>query len=136
MILLIGFLNSMIFNPEDEDKVFSKVKERAEILGYQVAQIYQDAIKTRPNSSILSRNLSSISDVPDKKSGVISLDPWGQPYHFKITDQEDSSIKINVWSDGPPHSRPTFIDSDNDFTKANQEKMGFELNLKIDFEIN
>jgi len=84
--------------------------QKAEVVGYQVVQIYREAAKNRAPSTMLasSRGPASVApsnadDLPSliRTTGTMGTDPWGQPYHFRILSSSASKIRILVWSTGP-----------------------------------
>jgi hypothetical protein len=83
--------------------------QKAEVVGYQVVQIYREAAKNKaPGVTLASaRGPASVAPSEDDVTGMIrttgtmGTDPWGQPYHFRILSSNASKIRILVWSTGP-----------------------------------
>ena len=83
--------------------------QKAEVVGYQVVQIYREAAKNRaPGVTLASaRGPASVAPSTDdmanmiRTTGTMGTDPWGQPYHFRILSSNASKIRILVWSTGP-----------------------------------
>ena len=83
--------------------------QKAEVVGYQVVQIYREAAKNRAPSVTLAsaRGPASVAPQSDelasmiRTTGTMGTDPWGQPYHFRILSSNASKIRILVWSTGP-----------------------------------
>ena len=67
--------------------------QKAEGLAYQILQ-HQKAPR---------RNLASIinDDFEMTEQGHIGLDPWGQPFRFRIMNEFGTVPQIVVWSFGP-----------------------------------
>lgn len=107
---LLGFMAVPSWTRQrDEDRVVS-AKRHAEVLGYQVFEIYREAARnTRPEVTN-SRAPASVSPVEAdsmkfRDAGSIGNDPWGQPYRYKILSanlqRADEPMKVQIWSAGP-----------------------------------
>lgn len=113
MCSLVGLLGFMAVpswtKQRDEDRVVS-AKRHAEVLGYQVFEIYREAARnTRPEVTN-SRGPASVGPAEldamhFKDAGSIGNDPWGQPYRYKILSANlqsaDEPMKVQIWSAGP-----------------------------------
>jgi hypothetical protein len=107
LVVLAGFLSLPSWTRQREEERVLNAKRHAEVLGYQVFEIYRDASR---NSSIVvasdSRAPASvnapIADISRlKEGGSIGNDPWGQPYHYKILSAAADQLKVQIWSAGP-----------------------------------
>lgn len=106
----------------DEDRVIN-AKRQAEVLGYQVFEIYRDASTPRAPESSSPRSPASAGtglEVEDanaqspeaepvqfREAGSIGNDPWGQPYRYKILDNVGEQMRVQIWSAGPNRSFET-----------------------------
>lgn len=104
---LMGFMAVPSWTRQrDEDRVVN-AKRHAEVLGYQVFEIYREAaINTRPGVSNSSRTPASVAPVEGeplnfREAGSIGNDPWGQPYRYKILSVQDKQMRVQIWSAGP-----------------------------------
>lgn len=110
LVALSAILIAAPWNRQMKDTGVQIALQKAEIVGYQVVQIYREAIKVslssnkaaessgRQPASIptegLHKNLRSV--------GTLGVDPWGQPYHYRILPSERAGfVRILVWSSGP-----------------------------------
>jgi hypothetical protein len=83
--------------------------QKAEVVGYQVVQIYREAAKNREaiTAPAKARGPASVQASGDdlssliRTTGTMGSDPWGQPYHFRILSSNSAKIRILVWSAGP-----------------------------------
>ncbi len=100
----------------DEERIVS-AKRRAEVLGYQIFEIYTDAQQNQSNSEAASsRSPASVKTAGSDAlgfhdAGSIGSDPWGQPYRYKILSAANEPLKIQVWSAGPNKAFETKDDS-------------------------
>lgn len=122
---LVGFSAAIIaapWNRQYQDSQVDAALQKAEVVGYQVVQIYREAAKT----SALSPNTNGrapASVAPEnslenlRTTGTMGTDPWGQPYHYRILSAEKSKpMRILVWSGGPNQKTET-PDLDNEAKK-------------------
>lgn len=103
----------------------------AEVVGYQVVQLYQEAMKvrvaqqlpTQPTSSSFSRvpasvksqNTLDLSSI--RVTGTMGQDPWGRAYHYRFINLDQKNVQILVWSTGPNGSVETpELDDGEDYT--------------------
>lgn len=119
---LVGFSAVIIsapWNRSYQDTEVDAAMHKAEIVGYQVVQIYREAAKNSAlSSSSSSRNPASASPENNLESlrttGTMGTDPWGQPYHYRILSAEkNKAMRILVWSAGPNKKIET-ADLDNE----------------------
>lgn len=72
-----------------------RAKQSAEVLGLQLAQVYNKVQK--------SRGPASAEDSEEfKGEGLIGLDPWGQPYKYNVLKTDQGIARVVITSDGPP----------------------------------
>ncbi|QLY25662.1 hypothetical protein [Bdellovibrio sp. KM01] len=110
---LVGFSATIIASPWNQSAQDSETKaalQKAEVVGYQVVQIYREATKVSAAPKVASggRSPASISPKVDgidslRSTGTMGTDPWGQPYHYRVLPnaEKNSNIRIVVWSSGP-----------------------------------
>ncbi len=107
---LIGFSAMVIAAPWKHFETSSEnhlMRQRAEIIGYQVAQIRHDKaekVKTGTDLQNSRRLPSSITLKSEElgRVGKMGTDPWDQPYHYRILSPENAkTIEVLVWSTGP-----------------------------------
>lgn len=129
---LVGFSSAIIaapWNREIQDSRVEAARQKAEVVGYQVVQIYREA--TKQNVALSKgggRNPASVSENVDFKAenirtvGTMGVDPWGEPYHYRIlsADRSAGKVRILVWSAGPNKKVET-KDLDNDEVSMNDQ---------------
>lgn len=109
---LVGFSTAIIATPwnrQIEDSRGELARQKAEVVGYQVVQIYREAAKNSASpSSKKVRNPASVEDSqafsPEnlRSTGTMGVDPWGQPYRYRIISADAlGKVRILVWSSGP-----------------------------------
>jgi hypothetical protein len=109
MLGLMGLSAVLIATPWNRpwhDSEVDLALKQAEIVGYQVVQIYREAAK--PPSYMLAstkgegRLPASTGSDEIRRTGTMGTDPWGQPYHYRLLSNLDAKkIKILVWTAGP-----------------------------------
>ena len=89
-----GYLN--------ESKVL-RARSKAEVLGYQLVQIYQENLKKTADNLKNSRSIASADTdmVEFKPEGLMGIDPWGQPYKYTIQQLGRDQLRVLIWSTGP-----------------------------------
>lgn len=98
-----------------------RAKNYAHIIGYSLWQVeLNGAWKSEKNKTQLGRGPASIND----ELGVISRDPWGNPYFFKV--QSDKQL-IYIWSLGANGKN----ESDVSHTAFSGDDLGFILDIKM-----
>ncbi|KHD88470.1 MAG: hypothetical protein OM95_08100 [Bdellovibrio sp. ArHS] len=109
---LVGFSTAIIATPwnrQIQDSRTELARQKAEVVGYQVIQIYREAAKTTANSHAKSSRIpasvaqeTALSPENIRSTGTMGLDPWGQPYKYRIlSGHQAGKIRIVVWSSGP-----------------------------------
>ncbi len=113
MSSLVGLLGFMAVpswtRQREEDRVVS-ARRHAEVLGYQIFEIYREAARNSHPESTNSRAPASVGTSEGEvlnfhDAGSIGNDPWGQPYRYKIlsasTTNTGEPMKVQIWSAGP-----------------------------------
>lgn len=107
---LVGFSASIIaapWNRQNHDSEVELALQKAEVVGYQVVQIYREAAKVSGmpsgNSGRVPASVGPEATLENlRTTGTMGNDPWGQPYHYRILSAEKNKpIRILVWSTGP-----------------------------------
>ena len=110
---LVGFSATIIaapWNRQAQDSQVDIALQKAEVVGYQVVQIYREATKTKESSIVknggrMPASVASTSPEDNLRSlGTMGTDPWGQAYHYRILPSladQPKKIRILVWSSGP-----------------------------------
>jgi hypothetical protein len=126
---LLGFSATIIASPWNQSAQDSDTKaalQKAEVVGYQVVQIYREATKVSAAPKVASggRSPASIGPAADavdslRSTGTMGTDPWGQPYHYRVlpSAEKNSNIRIVVWSSGP-NARVESKDLENEDKKV------------------
>lgn len=86
----------------NESKVL-RARNKAEVLGYQLAQLYQENFKKTLEGPKGLRNIASTDTdmVEFKPEGLMGIDPWGQPYKYSIQQVSPEQLRVTIWSMGP-----------------------------------
>jgi len=108
---LVGFSTAIIATPWNRQIQDSRVEmalQKAEVVGYQVVQIYREASKEALQAKKSSRTPASVAEDkamhPEnwRSTGTMGTDPWGQPFHYRIlAPSAQGKVRILVWSAGP-----------------------------------
>lgn len=109
---LLGFMAIPSWSRLRHEDRLTNAKRHAEVLGYQIFEIYREASAEQSPEVAADRGPASVDVgggaeeldvglVHFRESGSIGNDPWGQPYRYKILDSIDSQIRIQIWSAGP-----------------------------------
>jgi hypothetical protein len=104
----MGFTAIPTWTRQREENRALNAKRHAEVLGYQVFEIYKEAARdAAPAVAPTGRSPASVkpliaSDFSNlRESGSIGSDPWGQPYRYKILSAATEQLKVQIWSAGP-----------------------------------
>lgn len=108
---LVAVCLLIILTPWNRHMQDSKVEaalKKAEIVGYQVVQLYREASSSGAHESRHdSRNPASLVKYasfkaePLRTTGSMGMDPWGVPYQYRILEAPVSgNIRILIWSSG------------------------------------
>ncbi len=112
LFCLVGLSMAIIAIPwkrGGSDGASAKALQRAEIVGYQLVQLYREASKNIHDSAKTARGPASagpsIADL--RTTGTMGTDDWGQPFHYRILSTEQSKLRVLIWSSGPDKSVQT-----------------------------
>ncbi|MGZ3746828.1 MAG: hypothetical protein ACXWRE_05660 [Pseudobdellovibrionaceae bacterium] len=104
----LGFMTVPNWTRQRTEDLIISAKRQAEVLGYQIFEIYQEE---RPNSlgseilnlrSPASMGTTGGSSFSFHEMGRIGKDPWNQPYRYKILNTAaEGHLKVQIWSAGP-----------------------------------
>lgn len=115
MLSLAGTVGILVLWPwslDTKSAELVRAKQKAEIVAYQIVQIYKEAQHDvpAPQPVAQSRGLASVGAPPAvpvggvlrefKNQGLMGRDPWGQSYNYRIINLE-SGPRLLVWSVGP-----------------------------------
>lgn len=115
-ILSLALLVGLAFLPNQhrsQEDLQLKARSQAEILAYQVVQLYRDnqgssernLDSSRSPASVLSRGASEGSRALPISEGLMGRDPWGQAFAYRIQSSESSEgLIVEVSSYGPDFS--------------------------------
>ncbi|WP_413289672.1 hypothetical protein [Bdellovibrio sp. HCB337] len=104
---LLGFLAIPSWTRQREEDRLINAKRHAEVLGYQVFEIYREASRSAVTAEMVSsRSPASMrttggDSLNFRDAGSIGNDPWGQPYRYKILSANADQLKVQIWSAGP-----------------------------------
>lgn len=107
---LVGFSAAIIATPWNRQMQDSRVEvalQKAEVVGYQVVQIYREAAKNSHTSDSPSGRIpASVGEASVaenlRSTGLMGTDPWGVPFRYRILSSDKAGhVRILVWSSGP-----------------------------------
>lgn len=106
LVGISGLIIATPWNRQVKDSTSENALQKAEVVGYQVVQIYREASRSQSvfldNSSKDRMPASAAPAEPLRTTGTMGTDPWGQPYHYRILSSSDApKVRILVWSAGP-----------------------------------
>lgn len=108
IMVLLGlgiFFYSYPFNQHSDQANVKNSKDKAEILSYQIAQIYRDKILESNQGRGPASEKQSF-----KSEGVIGEDALGRPFKYRV--QEEGSNKLRVIITNKPDFDSNVTDSD------------------------
>lgn len=134
LVALSLVIISTPWNRQSQDPQAIAALQKAEVVGYQVVQIYREASKNEGGGS--SRNPASVDDsVPLNQlrtTGTMGMDPWGMPYHYRILSSDKHRIKILVWSSGPDKKvQTTSLDNENQPVPRSPNYLGDDVGVVL-----
>lgn len=109
LLVLSAVMIAVPWNRQTQDSRVHTAMQKAEVVGYQVVQIYRESIKvsvsadTKPQG----RGLASIQEPSGflqnlRNTGTMGVDPWGEPYHYRLLSSNKAGfMRVLVWSSGP-----------------------------------
>jgi hypothetical protein len=106
---LLGFMAVPSWTKQREEDRVINAKRHAEVLGYQVFEIYREAARNTHPENTNSRAPASATPSEGEvlnfhDAGSIGNDPWGQPYRYKILSAHTTNsepMRVQIWSAGP-----------------------------------
>lgn len=109
LVALAAGIVVMPWNREIQDSRIEMARQKAEVVGYQVAQIYREAAGAEVGLAKKSdRNPASVAAVEGfsmenlRSTGTMGIDPWGEPYRYRILSATKAGeVRVLVWSLGP-----------------------------------
>lgn len=112
VLLLIGLLALTLviiaipWNQQIRDNGVQAALHKAEVVGYQVVQIYREALVSNSTDEASTRLPASVESArlsdSIRTTGTMGLDPWGSAYHYRILSADPTgNVRILVWSSGP-----------------------------------
>lgn len=109
LVLLAGAVVATPWNRQFQDSRTQAARQKAEVVGYQVAQLYREAsLLPSKSGGAEGRNPASAKDLPLnslenlRSTGTMGMDPWGESYRYRILSSPQSNfVKVLVWSAGP-----------------------------------
>lgn len=120
LLIAITAIIATPWNRQMKSSDIDLARQKAEVLGYQVAQIYREATNQKevPGNNSQGRLPASESF---RSTGTMGADPWGEPYYYRIiqTGRADT-IRVLVWSSGPNKKVETTVLQDEDAPIKNQ----------------
>lgn len=143
LVLLGSVLGSLViiatpWNHSMNEGKSEKTLQRAEIVGYQIVELYREAAHAAitPSSS---RGPASVGPVSGdlRKTGTMGVDPWGQAYHYRILSTDQNKLRILVWSLGPNQNVDSGALDDEDAQIETQPRfagddMGIVMNIPVE----
>lgn len=115
---LVGVVMAIVgtpWNRQDQDSSIEAARQKAEVVGYQVAQIYREAANPKASLSQNSgRNIASAGGEGGfsleslRNTGTMGTDPWGEPFRYRILPAEKAGVvRVLIWSGGPNRKMET-----------------------------
>ncbi|MGZ3774455.1 MAG: hypothetical protein ACXVCY_12950 [Pseudobdellovibrionaceae bacterium] len=107
LVLLSALMIIAPWNLQTRDSKVQAARQKAEVVGYQVVQIYRESIKvSMQHGKSYNRGPASAQGPGHsqsiRKTGTMGLDPWGQPYHYRLIPSDKAgALRILVLSAGP-----------------------------------
>lgn len=109
---LLGLCGIIIFTPWNrhmQDSQVGLAVQKAEVVGYQVIQIYNESLKGSQSKSEKSARVPASVDSSAafqagsiRSVGTMGQDPWGEPFHYRLlASDKPGYVRILVWSTGP-----------------------------------
>jgi hypothetical protein len=142
LFCLVGFALSIIATPWNRDSAHSqseKALQRAEIVGYQLVQLYREASKNTHDFSKKTRGPASTGlEIADLRTiGTMGLDDWGQPYRYRILSTDQNKLRVLVWSSGPDGSVQTAeLENEDAKLSAQPSFAGDDLGVMMSMSVN
>ncbi len=135
LALILLLMLSMPWNGSWSDSKSLRARQKAEILGYQLLQIYQENLDGSSENQKSSRSIASIDSdqVEFKPVGLMGMDPWGQPYHYSIQKSGHDQVRVVIWSKGPDQKDDSQSSSSGEsLFSSKSDDVQIVLNIPID----
>lgn len=120
------------WNRQIEDSRIEAARQKAEVVGYQVAQIYREALNSEANlmevsgrkpASVGAERAFSMENL--RSTGTMGTDPWGEPYRYRILSvDQPGAVRVLIWSGGP-NKRVETADLDNEESSVKEQPVYF-----------
>jgi hypothetical protein len=142
LFCLVGFSLAIIATPWNRSlsEVNSeKALQRAEIVGYQLVQLYREAAKDSEMPNKAGRAPASVApDASDLRTiGSMGTDPWGQAYHYRILSADQNKLRVLVWSSGPDQAvQSTELDNEDIKLKTQPAFSGDDVGVVMTMSLN
>lgn len=104
LMILCGTVLFAAWARETGQEERQKALKKAEVVGYQIAQLFRESAEKDLTVSSVGTRMPASAVAPDefRRVGTMSLDPWGQPYQYRLlTTDPKGPMKVLVWSAGP-----------------------------------
>ncbi|HRO66020.1 MAG TPA: hypothetical protein PL182_00495 [Pseudobdellovibrionaceae bacterium] len=105
LTLLVGLAILPLGRSSPEEKVV-RARAKAEVLAYQVAQLYKESLMGSEDFTTAGRGPASVrapigtANVTPAE-GLMGQDPWGQAYRYRIVATDDGKVAVEMRSLGP-----------------------------------
>lgn len=119
-----------------QDDTRERAQAKAESLAHQMASAKLAVSEEMPDSAKIpssNRGPASVSkdsatqSVLSQFEGKLGLDPWGQPFHYKLLrSAENKTLRIVVWSNGPDKIPNTNFPQDEAEMVSPRTKLSFQ----------
>ena len=106
LTLLVGLAVLPLGRGSSEEKVL-RARAKAEVLAYQVAQLYKESLVSSEDFTTTGRGPASVRApigapaAATPAEGLMGQDPWGQAYRYRIVAAEDGKVSVEMRSLGP-----------------------------------
>lgn len=98
LLMLVG-LAVLPLNQNSQEEKLIRARTKAEVLAYQVAQLYRESL---PTQQALGRGPASVTALSEVAAeGLMGQDPWGHAYTYKISPMADGKLRVEMRSAGP-----------------------------------
>lgn len=105
LILVFVILFSIPWHQTLVEEKTVKARQKAEVLAYQLVQLYQENLRIIPDLPSNGGRLPASVDtdlVEFRPQGLMGIDPWGHPYEYLLQKNSDNKfIKVTIRSSGP-----------------------------------
>lgn len=128
LVVLSAAMIAVPWNRRTQDSRVKAARQKAEVVGYQVVQIYRESIEVSVSGDTkpLGRGLASVQESNSflqnlKNEGTMGIDPWGEPYHYRLLSSDKTGfMRVLVWSSGPNKKMETIESVSEDMVQIGQ----------------